>query len=578
MLTGSGIGASVNTVTTTSGVISGVQITSAGSGYTSAPSVAFSGTGSGATGSALLAPAGVASVTVVNGGSGYVSVPSVTFVGGGGAGAVGVANLSPTSVASVNLTAGGAGYTSPPTISFIGGGGSGAAATAIMSGDTVAGIQLTNGGSGYTGPIEVGFTSSSGSGAGATVLYTRTSIASVTVSAVGQYYTSAPSVQVAPGANNSAAATVTLMPYGVSGSAIETFLSRVWIVNPAPGLYSTIPAGGQYSFSAPGSVTDFATSAGGGSATNSDSFLQTQYVGVRQSSGYLYFFGDGSVSVVSNVATSGSPTVTTYNYQNVDPQAGLAWRDSLQDFGRSTIIANASGLFGLYGGSATKISGKMDGVFRSAVFPPYAGALTPSSAIATIFDVKHYLCLMTLVDPDTKATRNAMMTWDEKSWSITSQTPALTFIGTEKIGSVYQAWGTDGSGLYPLFSQPSSTLNKRLDTKYYGGDRSFLIKEMLATWIQASDLSSSAVGVTGTLSGVFSGALQVGINNYTLSGSSLWTVPMSLTSPAPYFGVWGTAPLGAMPFVSLGLRLTSTSPDFVLGNWVIGYKEATGIF
>ena len=577
-ITGSGIGVVVNTVTITTGVIVGVQITNPGSGYTSAPNVNFSGTGAGASGSSLLAPSGVASVAVVNGGSGYTSVPTVSFVGGGGAGATGIVNLTATSIASINLTAGGSGYTSPPTVTFQGGSGSGAAGIPVMVGDTVGAIVLSNSGSGYTGPVQVVISGGGGSGAGATVLFKPTSIASVTISSVGQYYTTAPAVQLSAGANNAASATVALMPYGVSGSAMETFLSRVWLVNPAASAYSTVPPGGQFQYSGPGSVTNFSTSAGGGNATNTDSFLQTQYTGVRQSSGYLYFFGDGSVSVASNVSTSGSPTVTTYNYQNVDPQAGLSWRDTLQDFGRSTIMGNATGFYGLYGGAATKISGKMDGVFLKASFPPYVGAITPSGAIATIFNVKHYLGLMTVTDPDTGAARNVMLTWDEKTWSVTSQSVSLTFIGSQKISSAYTVWGTDGTSLYPLFSKPSSTLSSRLDTKNYGGDRVFLLKELLSTWVAASDQSVGSVGVNGTITGVFSGAPALGITNATSGGSALWTQPLVLSSPAPYFGVWGTASVGGIPFTSMSLRLTTTSPDFVLGNWVIGYKEAVAIF
>src|SRR5208283_3651634 len=127
--------------------------------------------------------------------------------------------------------------------------------------------------------------------------------------------------------------------------------------------YSTIPAAGQFSVSAPDSVWDFSLSDGAAFEDTVDSYLQVAYKGVRQSSGYLYLFGDKSVNVISNVATAGTPTITTFNNQNVDPQAGLSWRDTLQDFGRAELMANTVGVFGLYGGAATKVSAKMDGVF-----------------------------------------------------------------------------------------------------------------------------------------------------------------------------------------------------------------------
>ncbi len=264
----------------------------------------------------------------------------------------------------------------------------------MLNGNSVSYITVTNAGAGYVSPCEILFSGGTpGTGAGAIALYAPTSIASVTVSSSGQFYTTAPAVEISPGANGSAYATLDLMPYGVSGSAMETYLSRVWIVNPAQQQFTTLPPGGDWQVSAPGSLTDFATSDGGVQAVNADSFLQVQYTNVHQSSGYLYFFGDGSVSVVSNVSTSetqGSSVVSTqYNYQNVDPQSGTPWRDTLQDFGRSSIVTNSTGVYGLYGGTLSKISGKLDQLFTPAAqgglfVPPSAGGIVPTSAVATI--------------------------------------------------------------------------------------------------------------------------------------------------------------------------------------------------
>jgi hypothetical protein len=136
-------------------------------------------------------------------------------------------------------------------------------------------------------------------------------------------------------------------------------------------------------------------------------------VNVRQSSGYLYFFGNGSVSVLSNVNTSGSPATTTFNYQNVDPQAGLDFRDSIQDFGKSIITSNNLGIFGLYGGSLANISRKIEQLFELAAHPD-VGGIEPSAAIMTIYDVKHYINYLTLVDPDTGVARNVMLLWNER--------------------------------------------------------------------------------------------------------------------------------------------------------------------
>jgi hypothetical protein len=64
------------------GPISGVTLTNPGAGYTSAPTVAITGNGTGATATATVANGIVTGVTITNGGSGYTSA-TVTFSGGG---------------------------------------------------------------------------------------------------------------------------------------------------------------------------------------------------------------------------------------------------------------------------------------------------------------------------------------------------------------------------------------------------------------------------------------------------------------------------------------------------------------
>lgn len=588
ILSGDGVGA-VATAQIANGVVSLIQITSPGSGYTSAPQMLITGDGIGASGIAVLSPSRVASIAVTNGGTGFTSIPLLSLVGGGGAGATATATLTATTIAAINVTAGGSGYTSTPTLTISGGGGgSGLTFTVNMSGNSVGSVTITNPGSGYTQSIQGVFSGGGGSGAGVQILFAPTSIASVQVASGGQFYSNAPAVVISPGANNSAYATVTLMPYGVSGSVFETYLSRVWIFNPASSPTSILPPGGDWQVSAPGSFVDFATSNGGVSALNTDAFLDRQYVQVRQSSGYLYAIGNGSVSVISNVNTAGVPAATTYNYQNVDPQAGCQWRDSLQDFSRSTVFANQTGVYGLYGGAATKISGKLDQLFTNAVFPPTAGAITPAAATATIFNVKHYLMLLTIADPDTGVMRNIMVTWNEKDWVVTSQNISLSFISTGRNGSLFTAYGTDGLSIYPLFGRASATLPKRFDTKLYGSDKMFMEKSLLGIWIQAQDNSAGLSGIFGTLSAAISGiggATQNGvpfpINDFSQTVPSGVSEPflnqVAIASPPPFWNVWGAA-IEGNGFMSCGIRFTTQSPDFTLGNLVVGYTDHVAFF
>lgn len=84
---------------------------------------------------------GITAVTVNTQGTGYTSAPTVSFTGGGGTGATAVAVVTEGKVTAVQVTNPGSGYTTAPTVAFTGGGGTLAAATAsfgIVGNATVA--------------------------------------------------------------------------------------------------------------------------------------------------------------------------------------------------------------------------------------------------------------------------------------------------------------------------------------------------------------------------------------------------------------------------------------------------------
>ena len=220
------------------GDVESITLTNPGSGYTSAPTVSFSGGGgSGATATATAADR-VASLTLTSPGSGYTASPTVAFSGGGGSGAAATAIALADAVASVTITdkgfnylatstvtfsappsgttatgtvnrydevrevevlIAGSGWASAPTVSFSGGGGSGATATATVSGGKLTAITITNGGSGYTSTPTVSLSGGGGSGATVSSGYGPDWIKSVTITNSGSGYTSAPTVTFSGG-------------------------------------------------------------------------------------------------------------------------------------------------------------------------------------------------------------------------------------------------------------------------------------------------------------------------------------------------------------------------------------------
>jgi len=562
---GAGSGAT-GTYTVAGGVVTGTAITAAGSGYTGAPTVGF--------------PRPVLSVTITNAGSGYTpGTYALGFSGGSGSGATGTYTVDGTGVvASTAITVNGADYTSAPTVSFPSGGGINAAGTAVLYGSGASGISLitsnsiasvtvVHGGTNFTSTPTLTVVGGGGTGAVLTAVLSGGAINSVTVNNGGTGFTSAPAIVVQSGTNNSATATLTLMPYGISGTSIETFQSRVWLCFP---YQSSAGSGVQQNgsiinVSAPGSFSDFATGDGGVQFRNTDSFLRAQYVNIKQSNGYLYPMGDSSVSVISNVQTSGSPSSTTFNYQNTDPQTGVAWRDSVQAYSRTLLFANPFGVFGLYGGAVTKISKNMDNIFNNAVFPA-AGGVVPTSAVANIFNLKVYLINMTVVDPFTGAQRTLMLGWDEKEWFVVSQASVYTIISTQEVASNLIAWGTDGNSLYQLMNFPSALITKKLSSKLFGAQNQLIQKESMGLYLQVQDLSTAKAGVA------FSSIM---IDSETGS-YALPQIPTFGNSIPPYYQIQ-SAGSGDVYGCNLGYTLTSNSLDFTINSLSLGHIECGNI-
>ena len=82
---------------------------------------------------------GLAQLSMTTGGSGYTTAPTVTFSGGGGTGASATANIAIGAVGSLTMTSAGSGYTSAPTVVFSSG-----TATAVATLEQLVTTSLIN--------------------------------------------------------------------------------------------------------------------------------------------------------------------------------------------------------------------------------------------------------------------------------------------------------------------------------------------------------------------------------------------------------------------------------------------------
>jgi len=111
----------------------------------------------------------VVGITVVSAGTGYTSAPTVSITGGGGSGATATATVANGRITGFTVTNPGSGYNSVPTVSLSGGGGSLASARAVIEGGEVRSQRLwpaasINGGTNGTDNRVLGIDTAEGNG------------------------------------------------------------------------------------------------------------------------------------------------------------------------------------------------------------------------------------------------------------------------------------------------------------------------------------------------------------------------------------------------------------------------------
>ncbi len=603
----------------------GILLTNAGAGYSTIPTVTISGgNGTGATAVATIANGLVTSVTLTNPGSGYQvgDTPVVTIgPGSGGTGAMLTAVISSAGggsgasltcvmssggvfgyhVVSVTINSGGTNYSNLTVINVSGGSPNTAAvltpvitggvitSVTIVSGgayansvaptatvvDNSAGnykvtsVTINSGGSGYSPSTSIAVTAG-GSPITQAVIFpviTGGVIVGTTIENAGLYGSNTPPTLTVNDTAVTATATVSLMPFAVSGTAAETYQGHVWIMNGATVLVS-----------APGSITDFSTSAGGDLFTSNDSFLKVAYTQAIQSNGFLFLIGDSSMNYISGVTetTANGVTTLTFTNNNADPEIGTPYPASVITQGQEIMLANSTGIFVSSGGTFVKRSEAMDGVYGTV--PNFNGQQL-SAAKATIFSRLVRLMLVPIIDPVSGNQVNKLLMYNGRQWWATQQDVPLTFIAAQEINSVFTAWGTDGTHLYPLFQQPSTftkTAQSRLwDTPGgYWNQKAATRLWALASFIAGANLSYTiAIDNENTVPGIPSTATYTGTPN-AIAWTNASGNPVTCTNASSAVVMWYIAGAGTFAVlppqgvgqdgVLTGMTVTTNCGDMVL--------------
>ena len=400
----------------------------------------------------------------------------------------------------------------------------------------VTSVTINNGGSNYSPGTVI---TASGGGtpqAQATFIPTITAgvITAVTVTGGGVYGSNTPPSLAVTDTAVDASATVTLMPFGIQGTAVETYQGHVWVVN-----------GTLINFSAPGSVSNFATSAGGGSLQTNNSYTKVGYTQLVSTNGFLFLIGDNSMDYISGVVTTtpqgGNPT-TTYTQNNSDPEVGTPYPAAVTTLGQEILLANSAGIFVSSGGAYVKKSEAMDGVYNTVA---NFGGLQLSAAKATIFGKRVWMVLAQIIDPVANTTQNKVLMFmgegRAERWFSSLQDVALTFIGGQEINSVYTAWGTDGTHLYPLFNTASTAFAKVAQSKLWeepGGIESNKADSRFWSGWQYYSTSSPNFTVTIDAVGIGASGQYTNSQSYTITGPASTGFFLSPPEAIGQQGVW----------------------------------------
>lgn len=231
------------------GTVTGVEMTSRGVGYTSAPAVTFSPPFSfvQAQAAANVSSSGtVSSLTITTPGTAYTTPPTVTVTPPpAGVQAAASATLTHGQVSAIDLATGGTGYFAGATVTVAAApAGTQATATATLSADTVGSINLTGGGTLYD-TIPTVTVAPPGESAAATASLTNDTVSSLQVIAPGSSYAAPPAVIIAP-PSSPAAAAATLLDGGVGSIAVTAaghgYPAAPVVTIDAPGIQATATA------------------------------------------------------------------------------------------------------------------------------------------------------------------------------------------------------------------------------------------------------------------------------------------------------------------------------------------------
>ena len=511
-------------VTVAVGSVGAIGMANVGTGYTTAPGVAFSAPdqagGIQATGDAVLVGSTVSEILVTQAGTGYLNPPIVTLTGGGGSGAIAVASLITfrTGTVYAQVVSGGTGYGNSATITLSGGGGDGHAnAVAIISNGAIINIIMDN---------------------------------------LGNNYTTAPTV-VVTGSGSNAVVKAHIQSNAVT--SVATYGGRTWVSQ-----------GREISYSSSLGFNDFITISSG-SVFITDATLHGNVLGLLSANNFLYFWGVDSFNVISDVVVDSAGS-TQFTNTNLSSSIGTQRGYSVFPYYRYVMFMNDYGVYGLIGSTMVKLSDALDGLY------PYIDFTKPITSGQCI--INNILCAVFnfyLTGYVSNPGRYVQAVFFDKKWFLSSQ-GNLNFVAGSPVGGQLGLYGASGKQLFKLYDNQIEPISSIVQTALWPLTDPIRDKQAIQGGVEATLVNGAVINLS-----VDSPSNSASVN--FISNTATWAnatgTILTWKNGAGNTVAWLSGSTGYALYrfdaqqwgKYLGYTLTSNSPGFVYNTFELEYEQ-----
>lgn len=515
-------------------------------------------------------------IGMLNVGSGYTAPPAVTISApdqAGGIQAQAEAVLTGNVVSQIVWTQPGTGYTKPPTVTLSGGGGNNAQAIASLISFKTGQIyyQLLNGGQGYTsGNVVVTGGGGDGTAVGTFIISNGVVVNIIPTNLGNNYSNQANLVLTLHGDGSNAQVAAFCETNNVTD--VQTYAGRTWVSQ-----------GRQIIFSASTNFNDF-VGLSAGSFNVTDITLHGNILGMVVANNFLYFYGDDSINVISDVLvnTNGNTNLTN---TNVSASIGTRRVNSIFPYYRYIMFQNDYGIYGLIGSTTVKLSDPLDGIYSLIDFtkPVTGGQVVINDIICACFNF--YLnapVAGSTIYPFTAGYYQAV--FFDKKWFI-SQQGSINYITGSPVGGTLGMFGASGNQLFQLYTDSANAIPSVIQTALLSMGDPIRDKQVQKLGFEAITQAGGAVFNVTVDNPVNSSSQYVFSTNLSWVNNTSQIIQWKNNSSTiiAWSGGLGGYQLyrsdaqqpsgGTSGQKYVGLTMTSNTPNFVLSTLELEYEK-----